>query len=355
MKVTKYIQSMSALVLGLGLGACDKTTDSFSLLADQQVFKQNQVYVQKKIDILWVIDNSGSMLTSQTNLANNFRSFISRFQNNKSDFRMAVTTTDSYWGRYTSNNNLSRLKDGVGSNHSGVFIIDANTANLDQTFITNVMQGTAGNGDERAFSSFEETLKNPLNVDFHRPEAFLSIIIVSDEDDFSHNDFASGSRSYYFTENYNDTKMYSIPYFIDSLNTITQSTVDKKNYSINAISIFDQTCLSTLANGSRKIARRYQELVTATNGITASLCSDFGTSLDSISQSIIELSSVFTLDRKPIEATLQVLLDSTVILKSETNGWTYDALTNSITLHGNAIPQSGESIIINFDPAEVKI
>lgn len=355
MSVQKSVKIISTLVLGWSLGACDKTTDSFSLLSDQQVFKQNQTYVQKKIDILWVVDNSGSMLTSQTNLANNFRSFIARFQNNKSDFRMAVTTTDAYWGRYTSNNTLSRIKDGVGSTHSGVFVIDQDTLNLDQTFITNIMQGAGGNGDERAFSSFEEALKNPLNSDFRRSDAFLSVIIVSDEDDFSHNDFASGTRSYYFTENYNDSKIYPISYFTDFLNNLTTSTDTLKNYSVNAISIFDQTCLNTLANGSRKIARRYQDLVTATNGITASLCSDFGTSLDLISQSIIELSSIFTLDRKPIIATIQVLIGSNLINEDATNGWTYDASTNTITLHGTAIPQAGESIIINFDPIEVKI
>lgn len=52
--------------------------------------------------------------------------------------------------------------------------------------MANVKLGTSGSGDERALSSFEKTLINPLNSNFHRPDAFLAIIIVSDEDDFSH-------------------------------------------------------------------------------------------------------------------------------------------------------------------------
>ena len=51
-----------------------------------------------KVDLLWVIDNSGSMQKAQQNLAQNISVFVQELVNQDSDelidFRMAVITTD---------------------------------------------------------------------------------------------------------------------------------------------------------------------------------------------------------------------------------------------------------------------
>ena len=67
-------------ILLLFVAACGEKETSYSLLPDQDVFNQNATEVVGKIDILWVIDNSGSMDTSQQNVANNFQAFIDQFQ-----------------------------------------------------------------------------------------------------------------------------------------------------------------------------------------------------------------------------------------------------------------------------------
>ena len=63
----------------IGLGAfcsallisCDKGGGSFSLIPDGDSFQQNSSSsVNNKIDILFVVDNSGSMSPAQTNLTN---------------------------------------------------------------------------------------------------------------------------------------------------------------------------------------------------------------------------------------------------------------------------------------------
>src|SRR5690606_21483555 len=46
------------------------------------------------VDILWVIDNSGSMGNEQADLADNFNLFIQDFITRGIDFKMAITTTD---------------------------------------------------------------------------------------------------------------------------------------------------------------------------------------------------------------------------------------------------------------------
>lgn len=351
--IKKFILTL-ILLITTNVG-CDKSTDSFSLTSNEIIYQPTEIYVPRKIDILWVIDNSGSMSTSQTNLGNNFRSFINKFIDRDLDYRIAVTTTDAYWGKYTGSTSNSRIKDGTSKLKSGYFVIDKNTINIDDVFLTNIMQGTNGNGDERAFSSFEETLNNNLNADFRRPDAFLAIIIVSDEDDFSHDDFYNGSKSYYFTENYNDSKMYTTDYYVEFLKQITQSSADKYNFSVNSISIIDSQCLTKLANGSRKIGHRYIDLVDKTKGVKSSLCSEFGPNLELISDSIIQLSSIIQLNRKPIVETIKVYVGDQFIQKDSINGWSYDPLSNSITLNGNSSPKNGEKVYITYDPIEVKI
>ena len=47
-----------------------------------------------RIDVLWVIDNSGSMCQEQANLIDNFRTFVTGLANLEADTQMAVVTTD---------------------------------------------------------------------------------------------------------------------------------------------------------------------------------------------------------------------------------------------------------------------
>ena len=48
-----------------------------------------------KVDILWVVDDSGSMRDEQEDLARNFDVFIKDFLEQKIDFQMGITTTDA--------------------------------------------------------------------------------------------------------------------------------------------------------------------------------------------------------------------------------------------------------------------
>lgn len=354
MKLNYSVQKLGfALATMATLASCSKSADSFSILSDSKTFKQSTAYVAKPVDILWVIDNSGSMANSQTNLANSFQSFINRFQTLKYDFHMGVTTTDAYLADlYYHDPNFSKLRDGAGTSHSGVFVLDKNTPNLVSTFITNMSQGIGGYGDERAFSSFQQTLDNSLNSSFRRPGAFLAIIIVSDEDDFSHNGTTPTIQMTPIT-NYADPLLTPISSFVTYLNNLTGSTTAEKNYSVNIISILDASCLTQLANSAQRIGTRYIQLADATGGTKGSLCGNFGTTLDIISQNVLSLSTSFKLDREPVPSSIVVLVNGSAVAQNAQNGWTYDATAMSITFHGNGIPPADSDVTINFDPVSV--
>lgn len=340
--------ALIASTAAIAITGCNKASSSYSLLNDSSQQRQQAVLIPKKIDILWVIDNSGSMESSQTALVENFQSFISRFQNYNYDFRMAVTATDAWRKQFNSSSEHARIRDGAGSTHSGVFVMDRDTPNLANVFSINIRQGLAGTGDERAFESFKQTLLEPWNVDFRRPEAFLAIIIVSDEEDFSH----SGAA---MNESYSNPNLYSVESYRDFLDTFTEINTYGKNYSVSSIYIPDQACLDDLAINAQKISTRLPALADLTGGVKASLCENFGESLELISDSIIQLSSVFKLDREPLEETISVVVDGTVVERDPHNGWTYNPAELTITFHGTAVPGADADIRINFHPKTIKL
>lgn len=359
----------------LSLTACDsKKAKNFSILADANVYSQDSIYEPRKIDVLWVIDNSGSMQTSQDNLAANFRSFIEKFQKLKFDYHIAVTGTDAWKTLFDSSKPNSRLRDGGAlifdesgnpmknpdgsfmKTHSGVFVIDRNTPDMMNTFVTNAVLGAHPLGDERAFQSIQASLLNPDNSGFRRDDAFLAIIIVSDEDDFS-NPTTTWTRNAYDNPLY---PLYPIQDYVDFLDGYTSrpNSSAPANYSVSTITIQDEGCKATLASDGfteRIPGQRYMQLAEATGGTIGSLCSPFDETLTSISDSIVNYSSIFPLTRIPIVNTIKVQVNGVLIQNDEVNGWTYREKDNSIWFHGTSTPPSGSNIRIDFDPVGIKL
>ncbi len=344
-----------AALMTISMG-CSKSVDSFSTLPEAELYKQTADIQQRKVDFLWVIDNSGSMNTSQTKLADYFGKFIERFQTYNYDFHIGVIATDAYKFYFDDNANWAKLRDGAGTTHSGIFVIDPTTPNLIPTFQKNVKQGIKGSGDERAFQSFEAALDPVLGINtdsgFRRADAYLSIIIVSDEDDFSQTDPPGTMTS---TENYEDPRLFNIAHYVDFLDRTTGSYPALRSYSVSAIAILDDVCRVSLSSGARKISQRYIEMVEATGGTKASICSDFSESLSFLSDKILELTSVFKLNRDPIVSSIKVFVDEHEVVNDATNGWTYDSVGNQVIFHGTAIPANGAGVRVAYDPTSVKL
>lgn len=356
---------MKNLILGSSLFAlsfaagCGDTT-AFQMQSDSSTFKQNSVSTNGKVDVLYVIDNSGSMAVSQSHVAQNFQQFIQLFNQRGIDYRIAVTTTEAYRDLFGQPMTISQFRDGTdATSHTGVRLITPQTPNIEQTFLTNITQGTTGSGDERAFQSFKEALNNPLNAGFPRSDAFLAIIIVSDEDDFSVDDSTDAH-----THDYTYSGLHPVASYISYLDKLTgadQSTRSSK-YNVNTISILDQACMDeqNAVSAEHIIGQRYIDLANKTNGITGSICGDFGQSLSNISNKIIELTTQFYLSRPAVESTLTVLVDGVAVPHLHTtdplpwNGFIYHADTKSLTFYGSYVPQPDAIISVDFVPSAIK-
>jgi hypothetical protein len=340
--------SVAIYLVGLLLTtACSKENPTFSMLEDGIVFKQNSDRTTAKVDILWVIDNSGSMETSQNNVATNFASFINGFSSRGFDYQMAVITTDAYRALYQTNQSIARYRTGNPTTSTGVAVITPETPNLQSVFLTNITQGINGSGDERAFQSMQVALEHQLNstYQFPRPDAFFAVIIISDEDDGSMDSPWIGAAPLYPTSQYLS--------FLDTFRGVNSTN---RNYSVSAISIFSQACLDEASQGfaGRVIGTRYAELVDATGGIKAEICGNFSASLQNIAQGILELSTAFRLNRPAVPESIQVWVNNVRVPYNATNGFTYNAGAQSIYFHGNAIPPAGATIRVSFDPSEIR-
>lgn len=344
----KIILAVAALLL---LNSCDKGGSSFSVLSDSSSFQQTAVFQPRKLDVLFVVDNSGSMSSSQTNLANNFSSFIDRFISKGYDFKIAVATTDAFYGEQFVNSscslcnvNQTRFRSGVVP--TPVYVIDKNNYDLGLTtevdrlkseFSANVKVGVAGSGDERAFSSIKAVLNSSLNAGFRRSDAYLAIVIVSDEEDFSQDSIS-------MNESYTNPLLHTVQSYHDFLNTLTA------DYSVSTISILDETCRASLGSG-RKIGQRYMQLADLTGGTKNSLCSAFDTSLDNISATIeASQATVYQLNKKPVISSIRVIINGQLIPENAANGWTYNVTSNSVEINGSYKPQTGDNVVVNFDP-----
>jgi hypothetical protein len=169
------------------------------------LFVQNTV---RKVDILWVIQNSGSMASHQAQLAQNFTSFISFLlaADPPIDFHIGVVTQD------TDNPQESGKLHGFNSTPAGAFIGCTPTSFADGGFQTVCNTQPAG-GDpsssvETAFTQMSavgiqgspvqrglyasylalnrpENLDNGSGVGFVRNDAALYVVYVGSEDDLS--------------------------------------------------------------------------------------------------------------------------------------------------------------------------
>ncbi|MBT4761368.1 MAG: hypothetical protein HOO06_06690 [Bdellovibrionaceae bacterium] len=235
-------------------------------IVNQQDILNNNLcpHISQKLDILIVVDNSGTMAEAQEILNNYAGEIIENLKNKNSEFQIAVTTTEAYKSYFDQETAWSKLRS-----HSGHSILTKGTPNLVSVFKKLVLQGTNGSGDERAFQSIKATLENSHNSNFLREDAQLQILILSDEDDFSH------ESPKYRGGQYNYDGLLSIKETMAFLDTLTNSDATNRSYSVTSIAVFDKECQDQLYGNplySPRIGLRYSELSEKTKGEKISLC-----------------------------------------------------------------------------------
>ena len=158
--------------------------------------------VPQQTDILFVIDNSGSMREEQAGVALELPAFVSALQQGagvENDFQVGVITTTVYQNSISPppvGQVLRTFPDQAGKLRPATLvgggtsrILSGTDPNLVAEFSTLVQQGTTGSGQETPFEAVRLATSPPVvnneNAGFLRKGARLVVVVVSDEDDCS--------------------------------------------------------------------------------------------------------------------------------------------------------------------------
>lgn len=263
------------------------------------------------VDILFVVDNSGSMNSNQTNLKNNFDSFINAFSAAGASYHIGIITTDeaSFVGDVITNLTV----DPIGEFNDQVDTI-----------------GTHGSAHEKGlWYAYQSTLSGDASAGsstgFFRSSARLVVVYISDEPDWSHQTYTGGGSS---TMTHSD---YSA-----SLLTLKASPS-----LVVAHAIAGDYPSGCTTNGGAQFGEGYYDVVTALGGTFMSICAtDWSATMDTLARESIAMTE-FELSKEPIEETIRVFVDGI-----ESTDWIYDSSLNSITFI--IIPSEGSSIDIDY-------
>lgn len=309
----------------------------------EKVHEIRNIFHDAKIDILFVVDNSGSMYDIQSNIVKNSKLFMSSFlQNNFMKWRMGIVSTDKKDDPY------------LGFNPSNWFdhtMISRDVNPLTPAMVVSGFQdainslGTGGDGYEYIFYN---ALRPMLDTDprtnhssFFRRDAHLAIIMVTDEEEQSEEKWGSS---------------YEALTLINAIKSMKES--DKVVRFYGAFNFPDLQDCSGWGNGYA--GSPFETIISETSGIFMSACTkDFGKDLAEIGKdiiSIVDTPSILLVDR-PVLDTLEVYYNDTYLKpgkRSEGGVWYYSHKYNTINFYSlDFAPDFSDSKIkINFDIAD---
>jgi hypothetical protein len=333
---TQTFRTVGALSLSL-LAGCGPQSPDFAILGASESTYQGSV-ANNKVDLLFVIDNSGSMIPQQTKLANSLSSFANVFVTKGFDFHVGVITTDM------ADPAQSGLLQGTPR-------VLSNGPSFLSDFQTNVQVGDGGSAYELPFDAIIEGLSDAnvagANSGFLRADAHLAVIVISNEDQDNVNPGGTPKTVSEVVSFLNQLK----PEKFDVL-----SRTYKKNYTVSAVvapSVSDPECVA-LGAGAFDEGPKITALANLTNGSVASICKpDFSSGLTQISQRIAEAITEIALATVPNQSTIKITFNGSEVPQDAADGWTYSSAGNKIIFHGDAIPTDNTSIAIDYIPNDI--
>ncbi|MCB9781022.1 MAG: choice-of-anchor D domain-containing protein [Alphaproteobacteria bacterium] len=248
-------------------------------------------------DIMFLVDQSGSMDDDQRRLGENFTTFISELSAYTDDWQVVVVNDDD--GCYNSGI-LTRRTSGYQTQFS-------NSVSRGGGTYTEALLLPAANG-------VEKTDPGECNHGFLREGAMLHIIVVSDEP--------------------NQTPLAWSNY----VDQIIAKKGSAANVRISAIA--GPTGTSSCAQPGTG----YAEAVDATGGVFLNICNNWATSAN---LALLAEASVFQdtyeLSRDPVVETIEVSVNGT----RRELGWSYDGSTNAVVFSGN-VPGEADVVEVSY-------
>ena len=163
-----------------------------------------------KVDLLFVVDSSGSMADEQVTLVQSFPDFVTEMQTKLADtdsYHVGVITSDAYpfnegvcaidGALVTQTGGADASNAVCGPFSSGKRWMDEGEPNLNMKFSCAGQVGTNGDGNERPMYTMQQAIGPGLNGagacndGFIRQDALLVVVLITDEED-DHEQIACG-------------------------------------------------------------------------------------------------------------------------------------------------------------------
>jgi hypothetical protein len=306
--------------LDLGIDASQLTITSNDPTAPEVILSQEgegivEQYIDDEwqqeeipiLDILWVIDNSGSMRPFQTALATQINDFMNVFLAATPDFHMAFISTDNH-------NFYGQMIDSTTSDPG---VEAASAINLLTTF---------GAGNERGLEMSRLSLSDSSAAgpggDFFRNDATLVVVYVSDEKDYN---WATVGNYYAFFDALKPAGKF-MPFAV--IGDYPSGCSYNGNYYSNV-----------------EFGRGYWDLVDHYNGSWYSICApDWGIQLQNLANQVTARNRFSISQPDPVEETIKVYVNGQEL----SEGWSFDLTDLTITFEEAYIPEPGQSIRIEY-------
>ncbi|MEM6366956.1 MAG: choice-of-anchor D domain-containing protein [Myxococcota bacterium] len=290
---------------------------------DIPVFDEFRQAPGPQVDLLWVIDDSCSMIDEQLRLVDNLEGFTQFADSQSADYQMAVVTTL-----------------GTGST-SGQFercfphprVISGTYFDRAEAFRCTFQVGTNGSGIEAGMAAARNALirassDNPgTNAGFLREDADLAVVIMSDEDDFSVESdrlFANFFDTIKGPGRADDVKVHAIA------GPVTEPCPRDGFFDVQE-------------------GFRYFRLVESTGGIFFNICEeDWSPILTQLGLDTFQPRDQFGLSKVADPLTLQVFVDGLAVSADAIDGYEYDSRTNLITFNGSSVPGPGARVEVTY-------
>jgi hypothetical protein len=289
------------------------TTSAFDAGHILDVFHQPP----EAIDVLWVIDNSGSMAQEKDRITAQIDTFIGWFDKLALDYHMGVITTDVV-------NPIFR-----GQLVGDPPFVTPRTPDAAGVLAAAIQFDGIEMGNESGLEAMEWALSEPLrsgaNAGFYRPDARLAVIFVTDEPEQS-----GLPAAHYIT-------------FLDTLKS------DPRDIFIASVVGDRDTGCRVSCGPTPQTAdpgNAYLDVTEAFRGFEASICTcELAPALERMGLEATEYARTYPLSHLPTDpAELGVWVDRTVAPE-----WTYDAIANSVVL-GTA-PPAGSTVLARYPVA----
>ncbi len=251
------------------------------------------------LDLLLVVDNSASMSDKQDRLIASFPAMVQRLDDAALDWRIGVVTTDM-----EDPEQSGRLRESAGWKW-----VQPNQVNKLSIFNDLAEAGVDGSpyemGRAAAYTALE-TLKATDNAGFVREAAYLAVVIISDENDYSEQNPVSKTE------------------FIDWLDAYKG---DPARTSFSAVVALSDAPSCRMDSGPAD----YLALVTATGGASQDVCvPGFEPVLDPV---IAEVDGCLTLQEPLVEGPFGVEISVGGTTRAlDPDEWDYDASGNCVNL-----------------------